>query len=353
MKCACIAGMILVHIVTYFMTWGGELQMAETSPLLPLVRGGMVIGFFPLLLPVTAGCSFFLGFFRERPIGRLSGAQVLPPLTTGGLLIGLGYVFNIVELGWHYWSVWQILQFIGLSLVVLTLLAWRLPVWVIPVVSTLGLVSLNWLRENFGNSYDLDRQILIETVRQGNSWPLVPWFPLVALGFTIAWARDRAPSPRAFRLGLGVMAVALLGWAACRGSLLPPLDPASLSGNKMFNPSPDFVVSVMGVAALALALGEWLGDCVALRRHGIVNVFSKGILWIYLVHLALLHWFYTWLARRLDMQTYAAHLDDGANLAGIAALWGILLAISYLVGYAAIRLLQENRIRIRLRRRRA
>lgn len=353
LKCAGIAGMILAHIVTYFMTWGGEVQVPENSPIMSLVHGGMVIGFFPLLLPITAGCSFFLGFFRELPVGRLSGTQLLRPLVTGLVIIGLGYVFNLIELGWHYRSMWQILQFIGLSLIVLALLAWRLPIGAIPVAGMLALIATPWLRENFGNSYDIDRQILFETIRQGNSWPLIPWFPLVAFGFTIAWVRDGAQGTRYFRPALWVTAVVLIGWAWCRGRLLPPLDPASLSGNKMFNPSPDFVVGVMGLASLAFALGESIGDRITLTRYGIVNVFSKGILWIYLIHLAVLHHFYLWLIGRFDMRDYALHLTDWSNLAGIAAIWAVLLAVSYIVGYAAIRVLQDSRIRIRLRRRRA
>ncbi len=350
-KCACIAGMILVHVVSYFMTWGGELQVSENSPVLSWVSWGMVIGFFPLMLPVTAGCSFFLGFFRDVPIGRVSAAQLLRPVVTGLMFIGLGYVFNLIEVGWHYWSLWQILQFIGLSLVVLAVLAWRLPAWGVPVAAALGLMALPWLRENFGNSYDLDRQILFETIRQGNSWPLLPWFPLVAFGFILAWLRERISGTRAFRRVLWVTAVAFIGWAVGRGQFLPPLDPISISGNRLFNPPPDFVVGVLGMAALAFALGEGIAGRLTLTRDGVVNVFSKGILWIYLVHLAVLHRSYMWLLGRFDLNAYAAHLTDGSNLAGVAAIWAVLLALSYGVGYAAIHLLQANRIRIRLRRR--
>lgn len=347
-KCGSVAGMLLVHAACYFLMWQGGLQLAEGDPAIGWARRGMVIGYSSLILPVTAGCSFFIGLFRDLPVGRLSGAQLLRPLATGLVLIGVGYVTNVLELGWRFLDVWQILQFVGLSLIVMSLLAWRLPRAAIPVAGALALIFAPWLRGQFGNSPAMYRQALFETMLPINSWPFFPWFSLVAFGFTMAWVRDRAPR-RFLWLLLGTGA-ALITWAWARGSLLPPFNPTLLSGYELFNPAPDFVVAVLGVASLSFALAEAIGPRITLPRYGVVNVYSKGILWIYIIHLAVLHRLYVWITRYFDMRAFAADAAKGPNLAAVAAWWLALLLLAYGIGYAAIRLLQEKRVHVRLRR---
>lgn len=348
-KCACVAGMILVHIVCYFMTWGGVLQVPESDPFLARVRWGMVIGFMPLMIPMTAGCSFFSSLFRDQPCGRLSKTHLLRLLATSLGLVGLGYFTNVLELGWRYRSVWQILQFTGLSLLVMTLLAWRLPRLAIPMAGALALLLTPWARGEFGNSFAMYRQALFETMLPINSWPFFPWFSLVTFGFTVAWLRER--QPQRFAVGLWSIGIMFSGWAWFRGNLLPPFDPAEISGYKIFNPSPDFVVGVMGVSALALALADAVARRVSLPRHGIVNAYSKGILWIYIGHLVILHRTYVWLIKHFDMRAFATDAGKWPNLAAVAAGWLAFLLLAYGIGYAAIRLLQERRIHVRLRRR--
>src|SRR5687768_13821721 len=109
-KCAAVAGMILVHVVCCFVTWAGAIQIAPDDPLIRWVRWGMVIGFLPLILPVTAGCSFYFGLFRDLPIGRLTAVHLMRLFGVSGGLLGFGYFLNFIELGWPGIWVWQILH---------------------------------------------------------------------------------------------------------------------------------------------------------------------------------------------------------------------------------------------------
>jgi hypothetical protein len=349
-KAACVAGMILAHAFYWLATDAGTLLVDPQSRAFPWVARLMVLGVLPMMLPFTAGCVLRAGPFAGTSDGPIARRQLVA-LCGSAVFIGCcGVLMNVLAAGWTVYDAWNVLQFVGLSMVVtMLLLLRRLGVAAVAVAGVVALLVGPALVPLLpAESYLAG--ILLGDADGYHAWPFFPWYALVAGGFvmTDAYMRWRG-NAGAFAARLAAGGVVLTGIAWTQNSLVPALDPDDLLGAQLFSPSPALVLAIAGWACLLFASAILLAGRVDLRRYGAVNCYSKGILWVYIAHMVVGVRLTDWYVGAMP-QSVAREIP-GTPVLILFPLF--LLLFSWGAGYLTIRLLQEKRIIVRLRPRRA
>ncbi|HNV70360.1 MAG TPA: hypothetical protein PKO06_11725, partial [Candidatus Ozemobacteraceae bacterium] len=141
-KCACVIGMILLHCFYWICTVYGRLIVVPDSVLLPWISRFMIVGFLPLMLPLTAGCALRHQLSPGGESAKLSLSQGLGIAGSSMFLLLLGYLMNVLATGWAAVSSWNVLQFVGCSFVIIAAVLTVAPAPVISVACTGAAVLL-------------------------------------------------------------------------------------------------------------------------------------------------------------------------------------------------------------------
>ena len=338
-----VAGMIFAHGFYYAATMNGRVILPPGSWLGPVVRGGMVLGLLPLILPFLAGCTLGL----RPPASRSS--PLVPLLLESSLLFVGGYLFNTVVTGQFPVWAWNVLQTVAVSFLVIGLLDRLLGPAAVAVASLLLLAASDPIRLSIGNSLRGPvLRVLLGDPGDYHTWPLVPWFASIALGFCLGRLRSAFDSPGAFAAVAAVAGALAMALAWRFDRLIPPFDPRNIIGPAVMQPPALRVLGVCGVGSFLLGLLHAPAARWPLHRYGLARALSAGVLWIYIFHL--------WLCARLG-GILAPQLGDAlvrrdnAKLVFLAIGFpALLILLSWPVGSLAIRGLGEKRIRVRLRR---
>ncbi|MEZ4749594.1 MAG: hypothetical protein R3B54_02895 [Bdellovibrionota bacterium] len=134
-------------------------------------------------------------------------------------------------------------------------------------------------------------------------------------------------------LAVGTVLIAFSLWL---GDFFLTLNPENVWGENVFRPRIGFIMGLMGFFAVLVTLGQWAGERGRWAKSDFIQSFSKGILWIYLIHIivgARLASFYT---KWVPLNVFTALLFSFS-----------LVGLSYLIGKASV-LLTEKQLRITL-----
>ncbi len=349
LKAVCVTGMVAVHGFYWAATIDGRLALDTGTGLFQAVDSGMLVGVLPLLLPFTAGCA--LRVHWSGPAGVAQRIPIRQAATLAMMLAALGYLTNVLAAGWEALWGWNVLQFVGLSLVVIAVLVRAGSAAAVALAALVVLIASDPLRDwiPFWEGPGWVR-ILLGDPTDFHTWPFFPWFATIAFGWLVGHAVLRLGHRSAFRWALvfGGGGMTILAWAM--GGLVPRFDPLNLIGPRIMQPPAVYSFGVIGLAALLTGGLAWIAPHLRTRRYGLVRCFSGGILWIYVVHLVVGVRISSWLDRHVNR---SALLEEPSSVAALALLVGLplfLLALSWLVGFLALRLLHEKRIRVVARR---
>lgn len=327
-KFFCVFFMVFIHGTFWLLATEDE-EIVTANFVFPIVQEIVLVGLFPLLIPFLAGFSL-----RRYLEDRRMGVGMVFKLALA--LVVLSYGMNLLSWGWDNLE-WDALQFIAVSFLLITLVTRVAPSWVVAVLGGLCLAVTLPLREALGTSFFA--KVLVGTSDASAFWPFFPWFFTVAGGFTLADLRYRLSLDR-YVWGLGVGGALVAGGTYALGGLSMAINPLNIWGPAVFQPSLLFVVGLVGVGALLLALSHGFAQVFELAPRGMVESFSQGILWIYLVHTVVGVHAASWVKHHVPLEVSAI----GFPMA--------LLALSWVVGYVAI-VLGSKRIRVVLAPRRS
>lgn len=344
----CVAGMVLVHALFWIGTSGGRLLLDPQTSLHGVVRAGMIVGVFPLLLPFTAGCALRL---RLPSDGYPSPAAWLRLAAQALFLATLGVVMNVLAAGWYARWAWNVLQFVGLSFMVIGALLLLRSVWPLAAAGLAVLIASDPLREGLAaGSRGVWGRILLGDPNDFHTWPFVPWFSTVVFGWLVAHAYLATGGDRRFRWRLGGLGAAVVAAVAIFGKITPAFDADNLIGPAVMGPPALSTLGLMGIAAVLTAVLTAACAGRSFRRYGIVRCYSHGILWIYVAHTIAGVRLSRYLFRHIDQYSLVHRPGSGASLALILGFPAFLLLLSWLVGLLTIRWLRGKWIHIRLRR---
>jgi len=340
-KFVCVAAMIFVHAHLVLVT--DSYVFTDTSGFFYRVTNNfMFIGLFLFTLPIIAGSILRMNL-DGHIVGEKLGEYSFKKIINVAVFISLaGFLMNIFTWGIWYVFSWNVLQLIGLSFVVIAAL---LKVFSTRAVFLLGIITLfaaqplRFFLGGFDHFYFVD--IFIGANNAFNFWPFFPWFSIVAFGFLFAHYYLRYRDSVKFRIsamGIGILFIAI---AIFRGEISPYLDPAYIWGPSLFQPKIGLVFASMGLFCVLAVMANVFFSNIHLKKYGIINSYSKGILWIYAIQM--------FASYKLSFVIKRFFSIEPSNFAYFILPIGMLL-LGWLVGALSIKLLQEKLIVIKLKK---
>ncbi len=346
-----VGGMILVHSFYWVATVYGKVVLPADSWVAVWLSRLMFVGFFSLMLPMTSGCVFRFQLSPSSDLPRLSLRQCAPIWKRSILLSLIGFAMNAAAVGWEGFWGWNVLQFVGLSLGTIATLLVFLPIHSIGVAGVLVLLCQPLVLSSglsTGESYFC--HALFGDPSGFHGWPFFPWFATVAFGFILGHLRIVWRERSRFERLLAILGGTCMVVAMATGDWLPPLDPESLMGGKLFSPPPGTIIAVLGLASLLFLAAEHFAEAYPLHPHGIINSFSKGILWIYVFHLTVGCRLDSFLRTVTGSPAWLTALGPVGKTVAVLGFPIGLLGSSWLLGNGVVRFLHESRLRLHLRK---
>lgn len=345
-KVVCALSLVVVHGVSFIATRHGVALFDAASVLDGCFQAGAVLALPNLLVPFTAGCVLSFRCRRRPP-------SALAVIADAAALIAIGIVLYGLFFGWQVWSYWNVLGFLGLSFMIVALVDRFLGRSGLVLSALAVLVVADPLRAAFGHSEQpYWVYVLIGDWQGRHTWPLLPWLATVIAGYLIAESyRELGASAGFVRLwaGAGAAATAL---GVSFGHILPIASRTEFFDRRILQPTAVTVLGLVGVGWLALAVltrivpaGQW-------PRHGIVDCFSRGILWVYLGQMVLGLKASQWIQQQLGVSGAIAVLSADSGALVVAGFVIVLLLASWGVARLAL-VVGDRRVVIELRRARS
>lgn len=293
LRAVAIAIMVIVHFTENLSAWHGP-QGSDG-----LLSGGFwrPTGLAAPLFTFVAGVSLRLWIRGREQRGDTDEAITKAAVRRGLFLVGIGFAFNVLV--WLPEDVfnWDVLTFIGASLVLLAacrgapdgvaLLAATVVIVVSPALREMADYPAYWTEGYF------DPDLTLGDVALGflcvGYFPVFPWIAYPLAGFAAASAifpaDGRAASPWPARTGFALLSLAGASMLA-RSSGSAPSDGVRLLGWTMFPASTEYVFATLGTVLLLLPLAHRLVDRSAVEAWPVrvARTFSRHSLTLYVVH---------------------------------------------------------------------
>ena len=171
------------------------------------------------------------------------------------------------------------------------------------------------------------------------SWPFFPWFGTMCLGYYFIYLHQKLKDPNLANLitwCLGVFCILIFFLIDPKGATPDPIH----FWKAIFQPDPNIFLLMIGLYLVILSFCLQIAKYLPPRPKGIRDCFSQGILPIYSLHLIMGHKLSFFLLENLALPS------------PLAALILILATFfcGWILGYYAIVLLKEKRLRIKIQK---
>ena len=292
-----------------------------------------VVGFFVFLIPITAGAAFYYYLIKNKYYGQRKNIGAV--LKRSIVLLFLAYLTNIIAFGLEDILSWDVLHFFSLGFIILYAFSF-FPIHYLAIFSFVSTVIAPLLRNillDFNDSYWAI--ILVGNNTSYHYWAFFPWFALIGFGMVIAdlyykgLLKNKSLQKTLVLASLGAIAISFY-----LNELIFDSNIVSVWGPHIFMPPISRIFAIVGMFFLFfIILKKYPPKSTA--KYGIVNAFSKGILWIYISHLIIGFNFINFLKQN---NIYGM----GYMLLTLFA----LIALSYLVGLAAV--IWKEKVKLKL-----
>jgi len=324
-KFICVAIMIFVHAHIMLVT-NDNFGFDDTSAFFYKITDKfMFLGLFLTILPALAGYVFRVqnNYGLKKTVG------------TATFLIFIGFLMNAMVWGIKYVFAWNILQFIGLSFVVIALMMKFFSERAIFFLSLISILIAPILRNILfavNNNYFID--IFIGNIERFIFWPFFPWFGVLGFGFLFAHYKIKQNNYLEFNKKLFFIGIALITFAIATNTISPSLSSGYFWSEEIFQPATGFVFATIGLFLIISILGIHFFDKKSFKKYGIINSYSGGILWIYISMMFLNGVLYSLISEWLPLN------NPGINSSGIIyVFWMIIIFIlSWIVGALSVKL---------------
>ncbi|MCR4330152.1 MAG: DUF1624 domain-containing protein [Candidatus Roizmanbacteria bacterium] len=330
-KFICVAVMVFIHAHLALVA-DKYYVIAETSGFFKITDQLMFIGLFITTLPMLAGYVF-------RMNKRYEFEKIIK---LAALLSFLGFFMNVVTWGVDYTFSWNILQFISLSFVIIAILVEFFSIYGVFLLSLVTIFGAEFLRSSlsaFSDNYFIS--IFIGAADGSAYWAFFPWFGVVGLGFLFAHYQLKFKNSSSFRTNVMVGGSLLVAAAFFQGKTGPELGQYSVWSPSIFQPETWLILVIIGFSLALLVLGNTFFNKVRHSKYGIINSYSRGILWIYIAQM-----FVSYKLSFLVKSFFTVNKPSLVYFAFIIFMFGF----SWLVGVLSIKLLQEKKMTIVLRK---
>lgn len=320
--------MVIVHVVVWWhvpFDYGASEVEGIFYFFLPFLK---LIGLFVVILPITAGSS--LRFYLERQKSKKE--KMLGVIKRSAGLIAIGYLMNLLAFGYGEFLDWDVLQFIGVGFLIIAFMYIYSGIGVVLAAGAIALFSAPYLRFML-DSWNLNYFVaaLISNNEGTFFWPLFPWLSFIAYGFLMADIYINGRNIKKFYSIISILSVFILVAAAYRNELLVRPAIANIWGPSIFQAPALTLLGDISVFSLFLICTDAFlkrmkrgGKKIRVSKFGFINAFSRGIFWIYLIHIVVGYRLVNFV-QKFSKSVYAMLIVAGA-----------LLIAAYLTGAAVV-----------------
>lgn len=330
-KFICVLALIWTH--AHFALISDFYRISDTSGFFyKISEKFMFLSLFVMMLPVLAGAAL-----------KISGnLEVKKTVRLAVLMAFFGFLMNMLTWGPGYAFSWNVLQFLGLSFIVISFLVNYFSTREVFLLSLLVLFSAEPLRNFLAGFSDIYLvSIFTGADNQYIFWPFFPWFSLVGLGFVFAHLYERYENSKGFNMSILSVGLILILIAILRNEASPFLDPSYVWGPSLFQPKSGFVLAVIGLFCVLISAANIFFNDIKFRKYGIISSYSRGILWIYMFQM-----FYS-LYLAVVFKAFFPMKEPRMEYFILPIL---MIFLSWCVGIISIKLLQEKKLIITLRK---
>jgi len=350
-KFICIVLFMYGHFV--FLTIASPtLSIAKTEGLLfVLTKAFRFLGQFAYFMPLLTGCILRAGIGKVK--NQNPNLKIRNIVFNGIILIVIGFLMNMITFGIMKAFSWNILQTIAVSCL-LTVIIFKLfgEIGLI-LASFLILLFSSYIAQLFSqyNSYYFVG-IFIGNTTKFIFWPILPWASFVFIGFLLAHYYIKSKNSTYYKYSVFSISVICILIAFLRGEVIQPIYKDFVFAPFIIQPALGYLLIAIGLFCILLLLLNEFEENIKLRKYGIINSFSKGILWIYIVQMILIYKMRTisWRIIPGFSEKVTSNVIVMKYLILYCGLFIMVLLVSWLVGYLCIRFLQEKRFIIILRK---
>jgi len=325
---------------------------APDSTLVTMTRELMFLGSFIMLLPITAGCALRVsvsqylhsdGTIKALPFMRNT-------LWTAVIMSCVGFMMNAMTWGSWYAFSWNMLQMVSVAYVIVAMVLLRLRLLGVVLVAALFLLGAQLM----GSWLAPYRDYYFVGIWIGNNsrfvfWPLFPWVALPAIGFVIAHGIIRYRYHSKALVCLFFTGVALLMLSIGNGDFSAELNNRYVWSQLMHQPAIGEVLGGVGLFCLLISVAEWLSTRIQITRYGVINSFSKGILWIYVIQMVVSYQLAPIVIEVFDFRN-RLEMTGMTDVLAYSFLPVLMMFLGWVIGVGVIKIMQENRFRITLRK---
>jgi hypothetical protein len=340
-KFVCVAFMLFIHAHMVLITQ--SYAIANTSGFFYKVTSNlMFLGLFLFTLPIIAGAILRMDFSGHIIRGKLENYNLKNIIRVSVLLFLAGFFMNVITWGIWYIFSWNVLQLIGLSFIVIAILLRVFSIRAVFLVGLIAVFAAQPLRNLLaGHGFNYFTSIFVGADNAFIFWPFFPWFGIVAFGFLFAHYYLEYKDSINFRINAIILGIILVASAVFRGEISPYLDPKYIWGPSIFQPKIGLVFASAGVFCIMVVLSNIFFNKAHFKKYGIINSYSKGILWIYVLQM--------FASYKLSFLIKRFFSMDTPSLAYFI-LPILMLLFGWIIGALSIKLLQEKLIVVKLKK---
>lgn len=322
--------MIVLHVIVWWyipQDYGGSQIQDSFYFFLPFLK---LIGLFVVVIPIAAGTS--LRFYLEQLRTKSRKEKIVRIVRKSLVLILLGYMMNFLAWGYEEFLDWDVLQFIGVGFLILIFMYRFLNIGFFWIVGIAVLFSAPYLRVLLDNwKLDYFVAILISNNEGSFFWPFFPWFSFLVYGFLIAHIYINHKTKKNIYSALVVTSILILIAAVYKNELFVRDIITNIWGAGVFQAPTLTLLGDISIFNLLLVFSDIFLKKLKMAKFGFLSTFSKGILWIYILHIIIGYHLVNIMQR---------HVSDSIYAMIIAML--ILFVIAYLTGVLVVWLRDKN-----------
>ena len=322
--------MIVLHVIIWWyipIDYGGSEIQSLFYFFLPFLK---FIGLFVIIIPITAGAS--LRFYLENLKTKFRKEKIVKIVRKSLALIVLGYLMNFLAFGYEEWFDWDVLQFIGVGFLILIFMYRFLHISFLWIAGIAVLFSAPYLRVLLGNwKLNYFVAILISNNEGNIFWPFFPWFSFLVYGFLIADIYINHKDKKNIYSALVIVSIFILIAAVHRNELFFRDIITNIWGPGIFQSPTLTLLGDISIFNLLLVFSDIFLKKSKRAKFGFLNTFSRGVLWIYVLHIIIGYHLVNIMQRYVSDSVYAMLIT-----------MLILFFIAYLIGVLVVWLRGKN-----------
>jgi hypothetical protein len=271
--------LVALHQMIWMFTYadGNSLRFDEATSIIYPFGYYSGLHVFGLQIPLLAGITFYLSV-------QLKQLKFNDVVQRSLMLIISGYLMNLLAWGIGDIASWDVLQFIGLAIIIsYPFLRSKLALGILAVMGLAALICSN--RFPFPQwSSNYFYMLMIGDPSGNNYWPICPWFFVFVVGILVGrlYFEQKRNVKFLYLAGFTMILISVLS-----GKFFAIVNLEQIWGAQLFKPSPFFVLGIVGFSLVTIPLLEsllsrfnWMKG---LLDNSPLIYLGRNIYWVYIL----------------------------------------------------------------------